>query len=100
MRAWAVVMVGLGVAGLGASGCKSKELEERLAASEAKVAASEARVAACGAKSAALEAKVAEQERVLAAAKGETATLRGTLPPITTPPPKTRGGGSPKDLGF
>ena len=94
-------MVGLGVIGLGSSGCKDKALEARLAASEAQVAASEAQVAACSAKSAGLEAKLAEQERALAAAKAETSTLRGTLPPITASPARPRGVVSgPKDLGF
>ena len=101
MRAWSVVVVGLGVIGFGSSGCKNKELEARLAASEAKAAASEAQVAACGAKSAGLEAKLAEQERALAAAKAETSALRGTLPPITPSPPKAKvGGTSAKNLGF
>jgi hypothetical protein len=93
MRAWAVVVVGLAVIGFGSSGCKDKELEQKLVASEAQVAA-------CSAKSAGLEAKLAEQERALAAAKAETATLRGTLPPITTSPPKGRAVGKPTDLGF
>lgn len=49
MRAWAIVVVGLGGIGVGASGCTNKELEQKLAASEARAAASEAQVAACSA---------------------------------------------------
>ena len=97
MRAWAVVVFGVGVFGFATSGCKNKELEEKLAASEAKAAA-------CSATSAGLEAKVAEQERALAAAKPETWTLRGTLPTIKSaspsPSPKPKVGDNAKDLGF
>ena len=101
MRARVIVVVGLGVFGFGASGCKNKELGERLAASEAKAAASEVKVAACSATSAGLEAKLAEQERALAAAKAETSTLRGTLPSIRPSPPKAIVGGKSKnELGF
>lgn len=70
MRAWAVVVVGLGGIGFGASGCTNKE------------------------------AKVAEQERALASAKAETSTLRGTLPPIRSSPPKPSIGGNAKDFDF
>ena len=82
-RRWAVAL-GLGLAS-SMVGCKDRELEVKLAVSEAKVAASEAKVTECDARRVSLEGKVQEHERALAAAKGETGALRSTPPAV---PPK------------
>jgi len=96
------------VFGLGVLGCRDREIEGKLAASEVKVSACEAKASACEAKATVcearrgtLEAKFAEEERLMGLLSADpTRRLHIPSASATPPAPRPAATGAPKDLGF